>query len=99
MSFEKLSYRDDPNQDSLDILDAARRPVMHVPFSNVLRPKTSSHHIRERQWNETIDSFHKEMERSRPLHAKIGSELEKVMMTSVAIHANSGRLKAICEGD
>ena len=97
MSFEKLGCRDDPYQDSLDILDAARRPLMHVPFSDVLQPRPSSRHTGEPQWNETIDSFRKEMARSKLLQAQVGSELEKVIMTSLAIRASLRRLKSTNE--
>ncbi|MDB5609595.1 MAG: hypothetical protein JWP25_6495 [Bradyrhizobium sp.] len=94
MSFEKLGTRDDPYRDSFDILDASRRPLMHVPFSDVLQPKPSARQTVERRWNETFASCRREMARGRLLRAEVGSELRKVQMTSLVILANLNRLKA-----
>jgi hypothetical protein len=41
ISFEGLRNRRDPHLDSVEILDAGRRSLMEVPFSDVLLPKPS----------------------------------------------------------
>lgn len=38
IAFEKLRARQDPTSDAFDIVDDQRNVLMHVPFSEVLRP-------------------------------------------------------------
>src|SRR5581483_3269514 len=38
ISFEKLRAHDDPTNDGVEIADAGGRTLMHIPFSEILRP-------------------------------------------------------------
>jgi hypothetical protein len=99
ISFEKLGTRDDPNRDSFDILDNERRPLMHVPFSDVLRPRQPLRPTTEHQWVRTIDLCRKEIARSRALQAEVGKELKKAQQAFLAIRANLRRLTEISESN
>ncbi|WP_314957694.1 DUF6894 family protein [Bradyrhizobium cosmicum] len=93
ISFEKLRIRSDPHLDSVEILDARRRPLMQVPFSDVLRPKPSRSRARQDQWIGIVSSYQQQLTRGKRLKAEIGEELKKMNTTFGAIRANLERLK------
>lgn len=93
ISFEKLRIRSDPHLDSVEILDARRRPLMQVPFSDVLRPKPSRSPTRQDQCNGIVSSYQQQLTRGKRLKAEISEELRKMKTTFGAIRANLERLK------
>ena len=99
ISFEKLRMRCDPTLDSVEILDAQHHSLMHVPFSDVLRPKPAPlPAVRNlghgQDGNQLIDSFNQELTRGKRLKAEIGEELRKMHITWGAIRAKLERLNA-----
>jgi hypothetical protein len=93
MSLERLRTRHDPNVDSVEILDAQRRSLMQVPFSDVLRPKPlRSSALRDRS-NQLIGSCHEHLSRGKRLKAEIGEELRKMQAMSLDIRASVQRLR------
>jgi len=93
MSFEKLRIRNDPNLDSVEILDARRQLLMEVPFSDVLRPKPSRCPGTQDQCAEIVSSYQEKLMRGKRLKAEIGEELTKMQATFGAIRGNLDRLK------
>ena len=93
MSFEKLRIRNDPNLDSVEILDAQGQSLMQVPFSDVLRPKPLRSPGRQDQCTDIISSYQEQLVRRKRLRAEIDEELRKMQTTFGAIRANLDRLK------
>ncbi|WP_409187737.1 DUF6894 family protein [Bradyrhizobium sp. RDM4] len=93
ISFEKLRIRNDPNLDSVEILDARRQPLMQVPFSDVLRPKPLRSLARHDQCTGIVSSYQQQLTRGKRLKAEIREELRKMQTTFGAIRANLERLK------
>ena len=97
MSFEKLRVRRDPNLDSVEILDAQRKSLMHVPFSDVLRPKPPRLPAAQdlgiqQSCDQLIESCNQQLVRGKRLKAEISEELRKMRTMSSAIRANLERL-------
>jgi hypothetical protein len=93
IAFEKLRVRSDPDLDSVEILDARRRCLMRVPFSEVLRPKPSRSRALQAQRRQLIGSCQHELTRCKRLKAEISEELGKMQATSSAIRASLARLQ------
>lgn len=89
IAFEKLCARQDPANDSFDIIDAEKNLLMQVPFSEVLRPAavTSSPAVRQK----TILAFEncrRQVARSARLKNEIRAELARTRGMFDAIRAN-----------
>ncbi|MCK1383763.1 hypothetical protein [Bradyrhizobium sp. 21] len=98
MSFEKLRERADPTGDSVEIFDAQRRTLMHLPFSDMLSPKP----LRRPptlESNRIADRCHRELVRGQRLKAEIREELEKVQSISRTIRANLRRFSKVAGTD
>jgi hypothetical protein len=93
MSFEKLRDRSDPNLDSVEILDAERRPLMHVPFSEVLRPQCSPWPAVQNECSQIIHACHTELARGKRLKKEIDEELRKIQTVTGAIRTSLERLR------
>jgi hypothetical protein len=90
--FENFRSQDDPHRNSFDILDEERRPLMHVPFSEVLRLRPI---LRPAGSNQVMESCRRQMARSRTLCAEVGSELQKAQSALVTMRINLARLKSL----
>ena len=92
MSFEKFRSRDDPRDDSFDILDEQRRALMHVPFSDVLQPRTRPNPVSA---TPTIEACRRHRARNDALRADVRSELKKMESAVDTMLTSMARLKAI----
>jgi hypothetical protein len=99
MSFERLRERADPNGDSVEIFDAQRRTLIHVPFSDVLSPKPARRPPTRLQCNMIADRCHRELARGLRLKAEIREELEKVQSISRTIQVNLRRFSKAANRD
>jgi hypothetical protein len=95
ISVEKLQSREYPIGASFEILDDQRRELMHVPFSELLRPHPSMTLLAKGQRNRTIDSSRRQLARSEALRTALRAELDEAATTILSIRANLSRLKAV----
>jgi hypothetical protein len=96
MSFEKLRDRNDPNLDSVEILDAERRPLMHVPFSEILRPQSPPWSAVQHECGQIIHACHTELARGKRLKEEIDDELRKIQAATGDIRTSLERLRGPC---
>jgi hypothetical protein len=90
ISFEKLQARRNAHMDSVEILDGNRQSLMFVPFSEVLRPKSSLLPA-QRESERLVQSCRHEMARAERLRAEIATELKSIQSMTVVIRANLAR--------
>lgn len=90
ISFEKLRARRDVHFDSVEILDGNRRSLMHVPFSEVLRPKSRLPPA-QRECGQLIQSCRQQMARAERLRAEVVTELQSIQSMTIVLRANLAR--------
>ena len=88
ISFEKLRAHDDPTNDGVEIADAGGRTLMHIPFSEILRPHQkgrlpASRHATER----AIQACQRQTLRSRTLWSELQTEFAKTQDTFRSIQS------------
>lgn len=86
ISTDKLRARDDPFNDELEIADEDGRTLMHIPFSEVLRPRPKAD-VRGRRHatNLAIEGCRRQMLRSQRLRSELRAEFEKIRSTCQSI--------------
>jgi hypothetical protein len=95
MSVESLRAHDDPTNDGFDIADEDGRLLMHIPFSEVLRPRQKVEIRANRHTTgRAIDACRRQMLRSRTLQSELRTEFEKTVSTFQSIQAKLANLKA-----
>lgn len=90
ISFEKLQTRRNAHLDSVEILDGNRQSLMHVPFSEVLRPKSRVSPA-QREFGQLIQSCRQQMARAERLRAEVATELQSIQFMTVVLRANLAR--------
>lgn len=90
--FEKFERQHDPHQDSFDILDQERHALMHVPFSEVLRLRST---MQPAVPNRIVERCRHQIARNRALRAEIWFELQRAHSALAAMRANVARLKTL----
>src|SRR5260370_38969207 len=81
IAFEKLRTRRDPGQDSFEILDDCGHVLMHVPFSEVLRPHQPIRTPTPYPGHQLIAACRQQMTRSKSLKAELREECSKARST------------------
>jgi hypothetical protein len=94
MSFDKLRLRDDPTNDSVEITDGSGRPLLNIPFSEVLRPqKQAGVQANRRATDSIIQACESQRLRSNTLRSELHAEFEKTQSAFHSIHATLASLK------
>jgi hypothetical protein len=93
MAFEKLRTRQDPTQDTFEIIGEHGDRLLCIPFSEVLRPrqvdapKTGS--------NSTLAASTRLVARNKILKSELKAECARTASACRAIEVNLARLKAL----
>lgn len=89
IAFEKLSTRQDPTMDSFEIIDDEKNLLMHVPFSEVLRP-TGGMNIStvKLQTGLALENCRRQAARSEKLKDELRAEFARTREMFDAIRAN-----------
>ncbi|MET3973120.1 hypothetical protein ACVWXN_000484 [Bradyrhizobium sp. i1.4.4] len=97
ISFEMFRAHDDPTNDEVEIADESGRTLMHIPFSEILRPRQkvsvrASRHATDR----AIQACQRQTLRSRMLWSELQTEFAKTQDTFRSIQSklailNTGR--------
>jgi hypothetical protein len=89
IAFEKLRARQDPNADVFEITDDKRNVLMHVPFSEVLRPSVAkSFALRGHQTVAALENCCRQIARGQQLKDELRKEIAKTRKMFDAIRAN-----------
>lgn len=95
ISMEMLQVRDDPNDDGIEITDENGCMLMHIPFSEVLRPRqTANVQANHRAMGHAIEACRQQMLRSQMLQSELRTEFEKTASIFRAIQTKLAILKA-----
>jgi len=95
ISMERLRARDDPIDDGIEIADEDGRTLMHIPFSEVLRPRQKIRHRANcHTTSRAIQACRRQMLRSDKLRSELRAEFEKTRSTFQSIQAKLAILKA-----
>jgi len=95
ISMERLRARDDPIDDGIEIADEDGRTLMHIPFSEVLRPRQKIRHLANcHTTSRAIQACRRQMLRSDTLRSELRAEFEKTRSTFQSIQAKLAILKA-----
>jgi hypothetical protein len=91
----KVFAHDDPTNDGFDITDEDGRLLMHIPFSEVLRPRQkvplqANRHTTSR----AIEACQQQRLRVQTLQSELRTEFEKAASTFQSIQAKLALLKA-----
>jgi hypothetical protein len=89
MGYEKLRRREDPYHDAFDILDNDRRPLMHVPFSEVIGSRRQLHE----QQGPPAHDVRQCIGRNKALRAAVQAELHRLEEGVLAIRAQLSRAR------
>jgi hypothetical protein len=89
IAFEKLRARQDPATDSFDIIDDEKNVLMHVPFSEVLRPAAATNlSTINQQTVLALENCRRQAARSESLKNEIRAEFARTREMFDAIRAN-----------
>jgi hypothetical protein len=95
ISMERLRARDDPTNDGIEIADEDGRMLMHIPFSEVLRPGQKSNiQANYPTTSRPIQACRRQMLRNDTLRSELRAEFEKTRSTFQSIQAKLAILKA-----
>jgi hypothetical protein len=95
MAMESLRAQDDPTNDGFEITDEDGRMLMHVPFSEVLRPRQKVPLQANRPTtSRAIEACQQQRLRGQTLQSELRTEFEKVVSTCQSIQAKLAILKA-----
>jgi hypothetical protein len=92
IAFEKLRTQQDPEDDSFDITDVEGRTLMHVPFSEVLRPRRATKIPMVYRNRQAIAACHREIVGSQTLKAELRVEFEKTQCALEVTRTNLARM-------
>jgi hypothetical protein len=88
ISFEKFRARDDPTNDGVEIADEGGRTLMHIPFSEILRPRQKvSARASRHTTNRAIQACQRQILRSRTLWSELQTEFAKSQYAFRSIQA------------
>jgi hypothetical protein len=93
IAFEKLCTQQDPQDDSFDITDVEGHTLMHVPFSEVLRPRRATKIPMVYRNRQAIAACHREIVRSQALKAELRAEFEKTQSALEVTRTNLARMR------
>ena len=93
MAFEKLRTQQDPEDDSFDIIDVEGHLLMHVPFSEVLRPRPAPKLPTVHRGHRAIAACRREIVRSQLLKTELHAEFEKIQSTLDIIKTTLARTR------
>jgi hypothetical protein len=100
ISFEKFRAHDDPTDDGVEIVDEGGRMLMHIPFSEILRPhQRESARGSRHTTNGAIQACQRQMLRSRTLWSELQTEFATTRDTCRSIQAKLAILKTGRESD
>jgi|SRR4051812_27181041 hypothetical protein len=94
ISIERLRARDDPTNDGIEIADEDGRTLMHIPFTEVLRPGKKSNIQAKYTTSQAIQACRRQMLRSDTLRSELQAEFEKTRSAFQSIQAKLAILKA-----
>ena len=97
IAFEKLRTRHDPAQDAFEIMDGQGHLLMHVPFSEVLRPHHATKAPTGSLGRQIIATCDRQMKRSQTLKAELREEFNKTQSSLQLVRANLARLRPVTE--
>ena len=89
IAFEKLRTQQDPEDDFFDIIDVEGHLLMHVPFSEVLRPRPAPKLPTVHRSHQAIAACRREIVRSQLLKTELHAEFEKIQSALDIIRTNS----------
>jgi hypothetical protein len=93
IAFEKLRTQRNPEDDSIDIMDVEGHTLMHVPFSEVLRPRRATKLPLLSRNHQAIAACHQEVVRSQALRAELLAELAKTQSALELTRNNLARMR------
>ncbi len=94
ISFAKLRAHDDPTDDGIEIADEDGRMLMHISFSETLRPRQKVNIRTDRHaTSRAVQACHREMLRSRTLWSELQTEFAITQDTLRSIQAKLAILK------
>jgi|SRR6185437_1166684 len=94
ISMERLRARDDPTNDGIEIADEDGRMLMHIPFSEVLRPGQKSNiQANYLTTNRAIQACRRQILRNDTLRSELRAEFEKSRCIFQSIQAKLAILK------
>jgi hypothetical protein len=89
IAFEKLRSRQDPTTDSFEIFDDKQNLLMHVPFSEVLRPAaTISVSALREKFISAMENCQRQLERNDRLKEDVRAEFSRTRRLFGALRAN-----------
>lgn len=95
IAFEKLRARQNPEDDTFEIVDAERTVLMQVPFQEVLRPKRVGNGSGLREQTRRLTRTSRQLlARNVALKAELQLEIERTKLLSETINANLARVAA-----
>ena len=95
IAFEKLRTQQDPEDDSFDIMDVEGHLLMHVPFSEVLRPRPAPKMPAVYRGHQASAACHREIVRSRQLKTELHAEFEKIQSALDIIRTTLARMRNV----
>jgi len=88
ISFEKLRAQDDPTNDGVEIADEGGRILIHIPFSEILRPRRKVDiQANGHATNRAIQACQRQMLRSRTMWSELQTEFAKSQYAFRSIQA------------
>jgi hypothetical protein len=93
MAFEKLRARQDPTQDTFEIIGEHGDRLVCIPFSEVLRPHQSD--APKSGSNPTVAASTRLIARNKILKSELKEECARTASACRAIEANLARLEAL----
>jgi hypothetical protein len=93
ISFEKFRAHDDPTNDGVEIADEDGRTLMHIPFSEILRPHQQVSARASRHATDcAVQACQRQTLRSRTLWAELQTEFAKTQDTFRSIQSKLANL-------
>jgi hypothetical protein len=88
ISFEKFRAHDDPTNDGVEISDEGGRILMHIPFSEILRPRRKVNiQANGHATNRATQACQRQMLRSHTLWSELQTEFAKSQYAFRSIQA------------
>lgn len=93
IAFEMLRTQQDPEDNSFDIMDVEGHVLMHVPFSEVLRPRRAAKMPTVHRSHRAIAACHREIVRGQLLKTELHAEFEKIQSALDVIKTTLARMR------
>ncbi|MGA7809864.1 MAG: hypothetical protein WCB02_35225 [Bradyrhizobium sp.] len=97
IAFEKLRLRQDPAEDAFEIMDGEGHMLMHVPVSEVLRPRRPTGTPAVYLGRQIIAACEQQLARSQTLRAELRAEFKKTRSALETVQANLARLRSVTQ--